>query len=59
MESGDLPLEGMMRQFEEGTQLAKYCQDKLAQAEIRIQQIEKSSAGEMTLKPFEAQHANE
>jgi exodeoxyribonuclease VII small subunit len=59
MESGDLPLETLMQKFEEGTSLAKVCQDKLAQAEVRIQQIEKNSAGELTLKPFEAQNANE
>jgi exodeoxyribonuclease VII small subunit len=59
MESGDLPLETLMQKFEEGTQLAKVCQDKLAQAEVRIQQIEKNAAGEPTLNPFDAQNGNE
>jgi exodeoxyribonuclease VII small subunit len=59
MESGDLPLESLMAKFEEGTKLAKSCQEKLAQAEIRIQQIEKGPAGELTLKPFEAQNGNQ
>ena len=45
MESGDLPLETLMKQFEDGTKLAKLCQEKLSQAEVRIQQIEQSSGG--------------
>ena len=57
MESGDLPLEALMQKFEEGTALAKLCQDKLATAAVRVQQIEKGS--EMTLKPFEAQNGND
>lgn len=59
MESGDLPLDALMQKFEEGTTLAKLCQAKLAQAEVRIQQIEKSAGGELTLKPFEAQNGNQ
>ena len=59
MEQGDLPLEGLMAKFEEGTQLAKVCQAKLAEAEVKIQQLETNAAGEMTLRPFEAAHDNE
>lgn len=59
MESGDLPLDMLMQKFEEGTTLAKLCQAKLAQAEVRIQQIEKTAGSELTLKPFEAQNGNQ
>ena len=59
MESGDLPLESLMAKFEEGTRLAKICQATLAQAEVRIQQLEKNAAGELTLKPIEINNANE
>jgi exodeoxyribonuclease VII small subunit len=58
MEGGELPLESLMEKFEEGTRLAKVCQDQLAKAEVRIQQIEKNTAGEMKLKPFEAENGN-
>jgi exodeoxyribonuclease VII small subunit len=51
MESEDLPLEALLAKYEEGTQLAKACQAKLAEAEVRIQQVEKNAAGELTLKP--------
>ena len=53
MESGELPLETLMAKFEEGTRLAKVCQTKLAQAETKIQQLEKNAAGELTLRPLE------
>ncbi len=53
MESGELPLESLMAKFEEGTRLAKVCQTKLAQAETKIQQLEKNSAGDLTLRPVE------
>ena len=52
MESEDLPLEALLARFEEGTQLAKTCQARLADAELKIQKLEKNSAGEMVLKPL-------
>jgi len=53
MESDDLPLETLIARYEEGTRLAKVCQEKLAEAELKIQQLEKNAAGEIKLKPFE------
>ena len=53
MESDDLPLETLLARYEEGTKLVKICQEKLAEAELKIQQLEKNAAGEMKLKPFE------
>jgi exodeoxyribonuclease VII small subunit len=50
MESDDLPLETLLSKYEEGTKLVKVCQEKLAEAELKIQQLEKSAAGEMKLK---------
>lgn len=53
MESDDLPLETLLTKYEEGSKLVKLCQEKLAEAELKIQQLEKTAAGEMKLKPFE------
>ena len=53
MESDDLPLETLLARYEEGSKLVKVCQEKLAEAELKIQQLEKNTAGEMKLKPFE------
>lgn len=52
MESQDLPLEALLTKYEEGTRLAKACQDKLAEAELKIEQLEKNAAGELKLKPL-------
>ena len=53
MEAGELPLETLIARYEEGTRLAKVCQEKLAEAELKIQQLEKSAAGELKLKPLD------
>lgn len=51
MEAEDVPLELLLSRFEEGTRLAKVCQTKLAEAEVKIQELEKNAGGEMVLKP--------
>ncbi|MGD1090162.1 MAG: exodeoxyribonuclease VII small subunit [Verrucomicrobiota bacterium] len=53
MESGDLPLETLLAKYEEGAKLVKICQEKLTEAELKIQQLEKNVAGEMKLKPID------
>ena len=53
MESDDLPLETLLAKYEEGSKLVKICQGKLAEAELKIQQLEKNAAGEMKLKPLD------
>lgn len=52
MESGDLPLEALLARFEEGTRLAQVCQNRLSEAEIKIQQLEKTAGGDLQLKPM-------
>lgn len=53
MEADDLPLETLLAQYEEGARLVKVCQEKLAEAEIKIQQLEKTAAGDLKLKPLD------
>lgn len=55
MESEELPLEALLARYAEGTRLVKICQEKLAEAELKIQQLEKNAAGEMKLKSFEGE----
>jgi exodeoxyribonuclease VII small subunit len=59
MEAGDLPLEGLLARFAEGTRLVKLCQAKLEEAELKIQTLEKNEAGELTLKPIESPSASD
>ena len=53
MEADDLPLETLLAKYEEGAKLVKICQEKLAEAELKIQRLEKDAAGELKLKPIE------
>jgi len=59
MESADLPLETLLSQYEEGIKLARVCQAKIADAELKIQQLEKSAAGTLTLKTVLVEGAEE
>lgn len=52
METEDLPLETLLAKYEEGTHLARICQEKLAEAEVKIQQLERNPAGDLKVKPL-------
>jgi exodeoxyribonuclease VII small subunit len=53
MESGKLPLEDLIVRYEEGMNLVKICQERLANAEQKIEIIARNSAGKATVKDFE------
>ena len=53
MESDDLPLESLLAKYEEGAKLVNVCQEKLTEAELKIQQLEKNATGEIKLKPLD------
>ena len=59
MESEELPLETLLAKYEEGTRLARTCQEKLAEAELKIQQLEKTASGEMKLKAVAAAESSD
>jgi len=52
MESGELGLEESLEQFEKGIELAKNCQDTLANAELRVEQLIEKNGLQQTV-PFE------
>lgn len=53
MEGDELELESLLARFEEGTRLAALCQQKLAAAELKIQQLTADGDGTPQLEPFE------
>lgn len=53
MESGKLPLEDLIVRYEEGMKLVKICQDRLANAEQKIEIIARNSAGKPVVKNFD------
>ncbi len=53
MESGKLPLEDLIVRYEEGMNMVKVCQERLASAEQKIEIIARNGAGKPTVKAFE------
>ena len=53
MESGKLRLEDLIVRYEEGMNLVKVCQERLANAEQKIEIIARNSAGKSVVKEFE------
>lgn len=51
MNAGDQPLEEMLKAFEEGIRLARFCAKKLDEAERKVQLILKED-DQYALKPF-------
>ncbi|VXC51066.1 MULTISPECIES: exodeoxyribonuclease VII small subunit [Serratia] len=52
LESGELPLEDALNEFERGVQLARQGQQKLQQAEQRVQILLNDSNDDAALAPF-------
>jgi exodeoxyribonuclease VII small subunit len=53
LEHGNLPLEEAMEAFTEGVQLVKYCNQKLDEAENKVQRLLKDEQGNWTTTSFE------
>src|SRR5256712_13188669 len=52
METGKLPLEDLIVRYEEGMNLVRICQERLASAEQKIEIIARNSAGKPIVKDF-------
>jgi exodeoxyribonuclease VII small subunit len=57
METGKLPLEDLIVRYEEGMNLVKICQERLASAEQKIEIIARNSVGKPVVKDFEPAEA--
>jgi len=53
MERAELPLEDVLKKYEEGTRLVRFCSHKLEEAEKKIEVLAKKTDGTATLEPFE------
>ena len=53
LEQGELPLERSLELFEQGVALSRECQDRLNQAERRIEILMHDNQGRTTARPFE------
>jgi exodeoxyribonuclease VII small subunit len=54
LESGELPLEDSLVAFEKGVGLVVYCNQKLTEAEKRIELLVKDKEGKMQFKMLDA-----
>src|SRR5581483_351852 len=54
LEQGELPLEKSLELFEQGVKLSRECQERLNQAERRIEILIRDNQGRPTMKPLEA-----
>lgn len=43
MESGDIPLDQLVEKFEEGSKLVRVCEERLKQAELKIEKLRQDS----------------
>lgn len=59
LEDGDLALEESLKLFEDGVKLSRECQERLTQAERRIEVLLKDSNGEITLQNLDAETLRE
>ena len=53
LERGDLPLEKSLELFEQGIALSRQCQERLSQAERRIEVLLRDNQGRTVVSPFE------
>ena len=52
LEGGDLPLEKSLELFEDGIRLSRQCQERLNQAERRIEVLLRGNQGRTSVMPF-------
>jgi exodeoxyribonuclease VII small subunit len=52
LEDGDLPLEKSLELFEQGIRLSRECQERLTQAERRIEVLLRDNQGRPVTAPF-------
>ena len=53
LEQGDLTLEKSLELFEQGVKLSRECQERLTQAERRIEILMRDNQGRATVRPFD------
>jgi exodeoxyribonuclease VII small subunit len=59
MESAELPLDEVLKRYEEGVSLAKFCSARLEEAQKKIEILAKKANGAVELKPFEEEKERE
>ena len=53
MQSSEMPLEDALAAYQEGNELVRYCQTKLAEVEQKLQVLDAGELKELNLEPGE------
>ena len=53
MENAEFPLEDVLKKYEEGSRLVRFCSQKLEEAEKKIELLVKKTDGSVAFEPFE------
>jgi exodeoxyribonuclease VII small subunit len=53
LEEGDIPLEESLRLFEEGIRLSRFCNQRLDEAERKVEILSKGKGGILKAHPFD------
>jgi len=53
LEEGDIPLEESLKLFEEGIRLSRFCNQKLDEAEKKVEILSKGKDGILKARPFD------
>jgi exodeoxyribonuclease VII small subunit len=53
LEEGDLPLEESLRLFEDGIRLSRFCNQRLDEAEKKVEILSKGKDGILRTRPFD------
>jgi exodeoxyribonuclease VII small subunit len=53
LEEGDIPLEESLKLFEEGIRLSRFCNQKLDEAEKKVEILMKGKDGMLRARPFD------
>jgi len=57
LEKGELPLEQALQLFEEGMNISRFCNDKLSEAERKVEILMKDKEGRLVEQPFQPPEA--
>jgi exodeoxyribonuclease VII small subunit len=59
LEQGELPLEKSLELFEQGIRLSRECQERLSQAERRIEVLLRDNQGRVTVSDFKTANGSD
>ena len=59
LETGQIKLDDAVEAYEKAMKLKKFCEDRLKEAELKIEKIEAGKDGSLTLKELDEEAPNE